>query len=400
MGNLLLRIISLILCVNLISGCTDYKFQPVEAETNANKVASGPDDVLDAPPPTTPTPPPATVPPPIPTPTPTPAPVPPMPPRPPISKTVTESYMVPVEKPQADILILLDTSGSMSNNLEKLAKKFKNLIQKWDVIDWQIGVTNVAVNPWDTWAMMGYLMSLQGKGNESSHVLRKTDHQAQKIFDWTVGREPGESCASSPPWCMVANPEPLKTILKVMEKRNHEFNKDFFREGSYFVPIILSDSDENEKGGVGATQPSAVIEAYKATFGKTMKSMIGFSIVVPPGDTTCYKEENNFFKGEIDAHYGVINHQFAMQTGGFTTSICTKDYASSLEKISEHLRVLIDHFVLKNMPLPGTLLIELTPAQNNIKWKLDGQKLIFSESLQPGTQVKVSYEIKLNSSAK
>lgn len=427
MSKIFLKMINLMIVASLLASCTEYKFQPVSPAAETNQIANGPDDVVDPipvtpptpappeppaippalpPPPTPPLPPVVPPPPQEPNPPPvTPPPVIPVPPTPPVApppanKTVTESYIVPLEKAQADILILLDTSGSMDNNLQKMAKKFKNLIAKWDAIDWQIAITNVGVNPWDSWSMMGYLMLLQGKATSPSTILQKTDPKAQQIFEWNVGRDANESCTTAPPWCMVANPEPLKTILKVMEKRNHDYNKDFFRKGSYFVPIILSDSDENEKGGANATQPATVIEAYKNTFGSSMKSMVGFSIIVPPEDTNCYKEENNFFKGGVDAHYGVINNQFALQTGGFTTSICEKDYASSLEKISDHLRVIIDHFVLKNLPLPETLKVELIPAQHHIKWKLEGQKLIFSQSLQPGTQVKVTYELKQNSSAK
>jgi len=221
----------------------------------------------------------------------------------------------------------------------------------------------------------------------------------QDIFERNVSHGQSQSCAEGAPWCMVSKPEPLKTIMRVMAQRNEERNRDFFRPGSYFVPIILSDSDENENG-VNATQPSAVVAEYQKTFGNTMKPMVGFSIVVPPGDLNCYKEESNFFKGGLDPHYGVVNSQFAQVTGGFTASICEKDYSSSLEKISEHLRVMIDQFLLKNTPLPGTLKVTLIPSQSEITWKLDGKKLIFNKSLPSGTEVKISYEIKANSSAK
>lgn len=384
----------LIVTAHALTACNNYKFAPSEPlSVTSDKIASTPDDVQDI----IPNPPQQPVEPPIEPPTP---PVtPPVQPEPPTNLKVTENYSIPMEKPQADILLILDTSGSMDRNLEKMAKRFNNLISKWNGIDWQLSIINPAVNPWDTWSMMGYLMPLEGKSTFPRTILKNSDIGAQSIFEKSVGRSTDENCAVAPPWCMVASPEPLKTILKVIEKRTEENNRDFFRKGSYFVPIILSDSDEKENGGSGATQPAAVLAEYKKVFGNSMKPMVGFSVVVPPGDTTCYKEENSLFKGGLGAHYGVINSEFAKQTGGFTMSICEKDYAKSLEKISEYLRVLIDQFTLKNMPLPGTLKVKLIPAQPHLTWTLDGQKLIFSQALASGTEVQISYEVK-NSSAK
>ncbi len=407
-------VMSVALTALFMTACNNYKFEPTQPLTASNDLLStGPDDIQDVNPPVTPpgvvNPPviPPTTPPVAPPVTPSEPPVtppvnPPVTPptvTPPANQKVTENYSIPVEKPQADILLIIDTSGSMDRNLEKMATRFQSLISKWNGIDWQLAIINPAVNPWDTWSMMGYLMPLEGKASEPRTILKKSDPSAQHIFEKSVGRSTDENCASAPPWCMSASPEPLKTILKVMEKRTEENNRDFFRKGSFFVPIILSDSDEKENGGAGATQPSTVIAEYKKNFGDSMKPMVGFSIVVPPGDTACYKEENNLFKSGLGAHYGVINSEFAKQSGGFSMSICEKDYAKSLGKISEYLRVLIDQFTLKNLPLPGTLKVKLTPAQPQITWKLEGQKLIFNQALASGTEVQVSYEVK-NSSAK
>jgi hypothetical protein len=326
----------------------------------------------------------------------------------PATKDVVETYDVPSIMGKADILVELDTTGSMATTLTKLSKRLGTLTSKFGKIDWQVGITNVGIGKGFFYgaAMNGKLMPIKKSPlavlTPNIKILTKNTPYASYYFEQSITHPTGMSSDDSSTFCSLApfcmdfwvKPQPMNTITAAIAEAPYN-NKGFFRSGSYFVPIIISDADENEKGGSDAVTPQTAIKYFKDTFGNTMKDMIGFSIVIPPGDSACLKKHQNLFSEGTFGKYGTFAANFANLTGGKVLSLCDDDYTDNLAAISDKVREKIESIPIHQVPISGTLQVSFSPAAN-IGWTLVGDKIVFDKELPVGTRVTITYKVKNN----
>lgn len=370
----------------LTTSCNQYKFTPVEKFNNT--LAEPIEEPVE------PTPEPVE-----PTPEPPPVIVPPSP------VTLTETFQIQAGK--ADILFVLDVSGSMSPDLKKIGEKFKSLTSKLDNIDWQIGITNADVGSGfftHRFAMNGQLMTYQSDG-KNFYVLNKSEKNGEQYFlrtishdgfdvanDWASqnGISSGSPCFFQP-YCQVSDPVPLKAIIKSMENKNSVANSSFFRKNALLVPVIISDADESEDAkDKKTTKPADVLNAYQQHLSGKMDGIMGFSMIIKPGDKACLENQKNLFKGGWFGKYGHTLDLFAQMTNGESISLCQKDFATPLAQISQKIHDRIDQVELSSEPIPESIQITTLPSLN-LSWKLSGKKIIFNSIIPGGTRVSVSY---------
>lgn len=290
----------------------------------------------------------------------------------------------------------------MYYNNNKMSKRLGSLTAKLKGLDWKIAVMNAGVGDgfWDMVDSNGEFMEFQNHLHKAT-VLGAGDRKVDQYFAATVGYDDPEQVASGvdhcswAPFCMNPNPEPLASIKKAMEKRNYKTNQGFFRKDAYFVPVFITDSDENEDGAGTSARPQQVMDYFNANLKSTMKGLVSFGIFIKPGDTKCFNAgEDILFGSTWGHHYGRTLDAFNKLTGGASYSICDKDYAGNLSSIGDFMKDKISDIVLKNEPAMGTLNITFKPAAPGISWVLDGKKVHFSQALPPGTRVEVSYQTK------
>lgn len=316
----------------------------------------------------------------------------PVPPPPPTM--VTDTFNTPPQG-KADILIVMDTTPSMYVNLDKLASRFKSLTKSLGDIDYQVAVTNAGVKTgwWGSWDAKGKFFTFDGDPKKRT-ILKSTDANVDDYFYNTVGHEDDQYITDEmgrhhpcdfAPFCMNPNPEPLAAIKKAIDLRGSS-NAGFFRKDSWFVPIVISDADEDENGNSAATTPANLLAHYKSNLGTQMKGLVGFGIIVKPGDTACKNKEG------MGGTYGTFADQLAKQTDGLTISICANDYSAGLNQISDRVREKLTSLTLSQDPT-GTVTVTVTPAVAGLTWTRTGRVLRFSKPLPANAKVEVTYRV-------
>lgn len=313
----------------------------------------------------------------------------------PVYKDVTENFTAPGPG-KADILVILDTTPSMDNDLNKLAPRLGKLTEHLKDVDWQVAVTNAGARDGE-WFRSGHL---NGKFMvfERDIVKKRTvlgpKESADYYFQYTVGRgknEGGDRCEIQP-YCMSRRPEPMAAIMAAIDQRGSKTNQGFFRKDAWLVPLIITDADENEYGDATATQPAEATGHFARQLGGHMKGLVAFGITIKPGDKACLDANN---KGLLNggAKYATLLNQFFALTEGKSMSLCDADYGPGLKEIGEAVREKMSFIEIKRVPATAKIEVVITP-KTDATWKLQGHRIVFSKPLPANAKVQVRYQVK------
>lgn len=304
---------------------------------------------------------------------------PPPPPTPPGPQPIVEKgqdvYYQQDNRSQVDILVVVDNSPSMVEEQEKMGDKISSFIDQLGDVDWQIGITTTDISG-GKYSTNGDLLQFI---DTNSFILTKGTPNYHQTFLKTITR-PESNCYSD---CPSSNEQPLRAAIMAMDKRDSQ-NQGFFRPNADFVLIIISDEDEMSTGPAAATTPGQVVDHVHSIWGNT-KNFTTYAIIIQPGDSHCY-DANSSGGG----NYGTFAEKLVNQTGGLMGSICDADYGTSLAKIGERVKTLLSSFSLTEMPLAGSVDVQLTPFQQ-INWTLSGKNIVFSQPPSVGTKIEVNY---------
>ncbi len=280
---------------------------------------------------------------------------------------------------KVDILVISDDSYSMEADQKKLGAKFSSFVSALSSIDWHVGVTTTDLDSDN---------ALKGRLDEflpGQQVLLNSTPNAQKLFEKTVVRKcNGMTCGSSNEQALGATVAAVNQAATV--------NQGFFRDNVDFAVLIITDEDEMSNGRSNrAVRPEAVVEVVKRAWGDK-KKFSAYGIIIKPDDEKCLNEQTGTKLPRVNASasYGRYVDNLAKLTGGATYSICAKDYGPPLKEISNKIRKLVHSFQLQSEPKPGSLQVQLSPAQE-IGYHMEGKNLVFDEAPAPSTQINVSY---------
>jgi hypothetical protein len=315
----------------------------------------------------------------------------------------TQSVTVGQTVGKADVLFVLDTTPSAFLSLNNLGTRFQQLISRWSRVDWQIGITNAKMEQtlFDRPALQGAFMPLQtnDETKPASYIIKRGDYFANDWFYRTVSRDPSDDLGcENQPYCMMNPPEPMKSAMAAMDKKDIGVNKGFFRDGAELVVVTVTTSDERQ---VGASDPKAtkaadVVAHFQAKLGGKMAGMVGMTIGILPNDKACLDHLSNLFDLGLGGKYSVVADQFAKLTGGVSASVCDKDYGPALAKLSESIRQQVQSLTLDDVPYGNSLTITFTPAQPGLTWVVRGKKVLFNQAIPAGTRIDVRYLVKTN----
>ena len=314
------------------------------------------------------------------------APIPPTvnPTPPPIqAQKVEEDFIQSDTEGSADILFVVDNSGSMFNEQEKVGEKINSMISKIQKIDWQIGITTTDVSN-GPHGIKGDLLNFP----DGSKILSPSSTEIVNQFVATVERDETLDCynGSDNP-CPSRDEQPLLATMMALSKADSN-NAGFFRQNSHFVLIVLSDEDELSTGPDFATKPQEVVQLVQNTLGLT-KKFISFGIIIEPGDTNCFDQE-------VYGEYGTFVSELASLTNGSTTSICEDDYGEGLKSIGDQVRQLVDSIELRDYPEKESIEIKLEPDFETQGFQVSGKKILLNRKPPKGTKISVRYRPKTN----
>lgn len=306
-----------------------------------------------------------------------------------------DTFVISNLSKKADVLLMLDNSGSMSEDLKKLAQKLDGLIAILDQggIDWQMCYTTT-----DVYNSGGQILNWAGVG--SRVLLPSTANKSQVFLDTMNAIGDGGS----------GNEQGIFSTKLAIENSN---NSDCFRPDAALSVVLISDEDEHSCGGrcENATsnehpggvqhrqaykyanqyvpmtidnQPETLIKAVRDQWSE--KPFIFNSIIVKPDDFACYDSQDVV----TVTFFGKTYARLQSLTGGVLGNICADSFASQLTAMGESTKAVINSVTLKCTPV-GMPTVTLIPADPSIAWQNTGNKVVFSKPLSLGSSVRVQY---------
>lgn len=252
---------------------------------------------------------------PVMTPTPTPTPV----------SFVEETYHQGYSNSKADVLWVVDNSGSMSGEQNELANSFSNFINGFVTLglDFQLGVITTDM---DDSAESGRLQGSPAFLTQQTPNLISTFQSRVMVGDSGSPTEEGLAAmeaALSPPLTNVG-----------------QTNAGFLRDDAVLSLLFVSDEDDFSAGDW--SDYVYFLGGLKADPSKIQVS----AIVGPAGG--CSGPLGSAVDGE---EYRLVASSF----NGISVDICNDDFSAALQLISDAVAALATGFPLTHVPIPGTI---------------------------------------------
>ena len=319
-----------------------------------------------------------------------------------------------------DILFVIDNSGSMSVEQERMQESFGNFVRGLDIdgLDFRIGIitTDVSDAPNYKRSYTGEPKGSFQDGNllqfpNGSYYLTPDTADIEEQFKQTVQRPETLMCdAGEPEYCPTGDERGIYAANLTVA-----FNKkNFFREDSHIAIIFLSDEDVRGQGLDSYYEPelydypTSLIETIRSKMGDT-KMMSFHAIVVQ--DDECLEEQNQGYDtyGRIGEFYlsladpesfSMLEDKSTQKLGqiangqmieGYTGSICEDNYVSELGSIRNILNQDIDTIQLGCVVDPETF-YATTPPGHTVTLNDDQRSVSVSPPISAGEVVDLSYE--------
>ncbi len=278
--------------------------------------------------------------------------------------TVRDVWTVPTVTSSSDILVVIDDSASMAEEQTRLGENFHAFT---DVVagayaDFQIGVITTDVDSDQAGVLRGGVLTPDTPELEAAFL------EAVTVGTKGSRYEQGYEAAA----------------LAVGEA----LNADFLRNTARLHVVFLSDEDDQSPGKV---------PGYLDTLREAAGSG-GFTAHAIVGD-----EPEGCASGVGAASAGTRYLTAAVQTDGYTDSICSDDYTEILERVGLDVAGLQDTYLLNQVAEPGTIRVWVDgvemPERDTDGWAYEpgDNAVVFSGLSIPraGMEVVAEYELLL-----
>lgn len=324
-------------------------------------------------------------------------------PNPPGRHTFVDAITISSGMNKTDILLVLDNSGSMSEDLQKLAERLDGLITvlQNSGIDWQMCYTTTHV---DNNSSAGRILEWQ-KLNTSNqvvgtglYVLQSTTPNNNQVFLTTLDNLPDSSSGSG-------NEQGIVAIGEAMQ---HSQNQSCFRQDAILTTLLISDEDEKSCGGrcqnAQATpnhsadtmreqyraleeedEPQFVLNIINSKWPN--RPYVAHSIVIREDDLQCIATQD----AANPAFEGIMYAELSRLTGGVIGDICADSYADQLTVMGERTGEIVRSISLRCAPVDTAQLTFTPAASGGLTWRQEGNKILFNQALPANTVVRVQY---------
>ncbi len=191
------------------------------------------------------------------------------------------SYSYNVGSCKADILFVVDNSGSMSAEQTELANRFPQFLSSINNLDYQIAITttDVSSSP-NNYDPNDYELSARQDGKlikfpNGNKFLKKSTSNAQYEFESTIRRPETQNCDSgNKSSCPTSDERGIYAVNYALNQATSRGNfgpNKFFRQDSHLAIVFLS--DENVRSDAGLSTSNSL---YKPTQYDTPQSLIGY----------------------------------------------------------------------------------------------------------------------------
>lgn len=328
-------------------------------------------------------------------------PTPPPPPVTPPETVVKEQFKAPSGSSKADILFIVDVSPSMYLTLANINKRLGDLLTSFSAnnIDWQVGISNASLDPRNSALFQpGALFPIRAMSYDNGQPFTFLNVSTPSYWEYFAGAmafqfsyEIDPDYCERPPYCAYGNPEPMRDLIAIMNSSTDPLNAPFFREGSTFIPVIISSSDEN--AGQPQVSVSDVVAAFRKNLGKKMAGLRAVTVAIQPNDAQCLKQYSGLLAGTFlggNPMYGSRLSDFATQTNGKNVSLCDSNLGKTLSDLKGALQPTLLKVTLRAAPAEGSVRVTTVPA-SNVPFTVNGNMISFSQALPANADVNITY---------
>ncbi len=295
------------------------------------------------------------------------------------------------------ILFIIDTSGSMKEELASISTQFDPFLQKIRRMDYQVAITTVE-------SINGQFLTFENGQKILSNPTKKSSVHKENVKQFQQKME-------NLPVATTSDERAIFVLNKVLDA---QAQSGFFPSHSLFLAIIVSDEDERSYGGVLPSLPSdcMVLETVSAhpleefdkpvTFFRKSQQQLPYvtvtvhSIIVPPGSSDCATNpcapSGVRIEGKIYAQASKPSSAMLSTYGNVRTghigSICSSDYSSQLGPIADIL-INTPSIPLHCNPVSGKVKVRV--GGDKVKFRVEGNKIIIEESVSFNSYAKVRY---------
>ncbi|WP_163996876.1 choice-of-anchor D domain-containing protein [Pyxidicoccus caerfyrddinensis] len=297
---------------------------------------------------------------------------------------------------KVDVLFVVDNSGSMMEEQQSLGQNFAAFLSAANqaAVDYRIGVTTTGLDPspggWSECpggAQGGENGRLFPVDGSRPRIITPSTPDAAGVFasntrvgvcHWNEqGLDAAHRALSDP---LLYQQDDPRTPLA------NDGNGGFLREDAKLAIIFLSDEEDF------SSQPVSFYETYFLALKGNDKTRLSINAIVGPADLgTCPTSSSS----------GSRYIQLAQATGGAVESICTPNWAASLEKLSNSAFGPNRRFTLSEQPAdPERIVVEVDGVKVTDGWAYDASNnsILFERDAAPapGSMVEVTYPLGCN----
>lgn len=299
------------------------------------------------------------------------------------SRLVNQSVAVNISN-KADVLVVIDNSGSMNAEQTNMAQRFSTFFDKLNGLDWQVGIVTTDLDS-NTAKRDGRLLEFTGLPGKYILSSSMDLNSAKTAFSATIQRPANEGSGNEQG--IGASYRAIQRSLETTKAESAP-NVAFFRANSALTILVVTDANETNPAGTQARNvPQNLINLVQTTF--PQKPFLFHSIVVKSGDAACLARDGN-------EQYGTSYEQLSRLTGGIIGSVCEANYSNQLTQMAQSVVDLVKSVTLQCVPLDTNndgvpdVSVTLSTGAPAPAFTVDMMRLTFSTPL-PAGQHQISY---------
>lgn len=306
-------------------------------------------------------------------------------------ETLTKTIDVGVDG-DVDILFVIDNSGSMRSEQDKLSERISGFMEVIKDLNWQIAMTTtdprsgaIVSGPDGKSRAWGDGQFRPFDGNGGSQYILKANRQPDAVAQQWLSEAINVGTRGS------GDERGINATYRAIEHMNESsIHADFFRPQASLAVVVISDEDEcsrfdcrdrNHGADNSKSVPDNLISHVLQTFGPE-KPFNFHSIIWVPGDNSC----------NTAPYAGNTYQRLSQLTGGVSGSICADNYSQILTDMGERVVELVESTQLSCPPADidndGKLDLFVTLEDGDIlftsDFQLEGTRVRFNEPLPPG----------------
>jgi hypothetical protein len=319
----------------------------------------------------------------------------------------SDSFTIAARSNKIDIFLVIDNSGSMKLDNNRLAAKMSQFMDKLrlkNISDWQVCYTTTDIGRQDGQALNWlYKNAADVEIDTGAKVLKPGFNPTpvdfanenafiDNTFTTSVGQYDGGGSGDE---------RGIVAMKRAYEKKDSD-NFGCFRDDALLAYVIISDEDEYSTGRdnnrlTAEDEPDALLAVVNPAGAAVKKSMIVQSLVIESqpaaANLSCYADQDA--EASSPVYYGLMYEELSRKTGGLIASICSADYSTVVEDFAVNANDVLASVTLACVPVLGP---QISPkvVNNGVTmtagtYKLQGNKVIFTPALPEGSQVRVDY---------